>query len=76
MTMVAIYLMVCNAFKNDRNSVTSEDVVVGYLTAFKMIFNDIRPLVYRLYDEDKWGKIDYKIPEYKPLDKSPFENIK
>lgn len=54
-TMVAIYLMVCNALKNDRNSVSSENVVIGYLTAFKIIFNDIRPLVYQLYDEDKWG---------------------
>ncbi len=74
--MAAIYLMVCNAFKNGRDAVSSEDVVVGYLTIYKMIFNDIRPLVYNLYDEKKWGKINKKITKYKPLDESPFENMK
>lgn len=71
----AIYLMVCNAFKEGRDSVSCEDVVVGYLTVYKMIFNDMRPFVYSLYDEEKWGEVDKNIAVYKPLDKSPFENI-
>ena len=74
--VAAIYLMVCNAFKNGRESVNYDDVVVGYLTVYKMIFNDIRPLVYSLYDEEKWGEVDKNISVYKPLDKSPFENLR
>ena len=74
--LAAIYLMVCNAFKNGRDSVNYDDVVVGHLTVYKMIFNDIRPLVYSLYDEDKWGEVDKNISVYKPLDKSPFENLR
>ena len=34
---------------------TCEDVVIGYLTVFKIILNDMRPLVYSLYDEEKWA---------------------
>lgn len=74
--LAAIYLMVCNAFKNGRDSVNYDDVVVGHLTVYKMIFNDIRPLVYSLYDEEKWGEVDKNISVYKPLDKSPFENLR
>ena len=35
--------------------ITCEDVVIGYLTVFKIILNDMRPLVYSLYDEEKWA---------------------
>lgn len=73
--VAALYLMVCNAFKEGRDSVNYDDVVIGYLTIYKMIFNDIRPLVYSLYDEDKWGEVNENISAYKPLDKSPFENL-
>ena len=48
------YLMGCNALKEGRESITCEDVVIAYLTGFKIILNDIRPLVYELYDEEKW----------------------
>ena len=71
-TMASIYFMVCNAFKNGRDAVTYDDVVVGYLTTFKIIFNDIRPLVYSLYHEDKWGKVNKDLPKYNNLDKSPI----
>lgn len=49
-----IYLMCCSALKEGRDAVTCEDVVIGYLTYFKIIFTDIRPLVYKYYDEEKW----------------------
>ena len=48
------YLMGCNALKEGRDSINCDDVVVAYLTGFKIILNDIRPLVYELYDEEKW----------------------
>lgn len=71
--MAAVYLMVCNAIKNGRDNVSCDDVVVGYLTVYKMIFNDIRPIVYDLYDEAKWGCINKNLSEYKPMDKFPLE---
>ena len=52
--MAMFYLMGCNALKEGRDSITCEDVVIAYLTGFKIILNDIRPLVYELYDEEKW----------------------
>lgn len=52
--MAMFYLMGCNALKEGRESITCEDVVIAYLTGFKIILNDIRPLVYELYDEEKW----------------------
>lgn len=51
----AYYLMGCNALKNNRDSITMEDVVVGYLVSFKVALNDIRPLIDQLYDEKKWA---------------------
>ena len=51
----ATYLMGCNALKEGRDSISCDDVVVGYLTGFKLILNEIRPLVYKLYDEEKWA---------------------
>ena len=45
----------CSALKEGRDSITCEDVVIGYLTVFKIILNDMRPLVYSLYDEEKWA---------------------
>ena len=50
----AFYLMGCNALKNNRDGICVDDVVVGYLTAFKVVLNDIRPVIQKLYDEDKW----------------------
>ena len=50
----AFYLMGCNALKNNRDGISTDDVVVGYLTAFKVVLNDIRPIVRKWYDEDKW----------------------
>lgn len=41
----ASYLIGCNALKNDRNRMTYEDVIAGYLTTFKVMLNDVRPLV-------------------------------
>jgi len=41
----ALYLIGCNALKNNRNLITCEDVVVGYITTFKLMFNDVRSLV-------------------------------
>ena len=52
--MAMFYLMGCNALKEGRDSITCEDVVIAYLTGFKIILNDIRPFVYELYDEEKW----------------------
>ena len=49
------YLIGCNALKEGRDSISFEDVVIGYLTVFKIILNDMRPLVYSLYDEEKWA---------------------
>ena len=50
----AFYLMGCNALKNNRDGISCDDVVVGYLTGFKVVLNDIRPVIQKLYDEDKW----------------------
>ncbi|KZX10031.1 hypothetical protein [Methanobrevibacter filiformis] len=41
----AMYLMACNALKNNRDIVTCEDVVVAYLTTFKILSMDIRKYV-------------------------------
>ena len=49
------FLIGCSALKEGRDSITCEDVVIGYLTVFKIILNDMRPLVYSLYDEEKWA---------------------
>ena len=49
------YLIGCSALKEGRDCITCEDVVIGYLTVFKIILNDMRPLVYSLYDEEKWS---------------------
>ena len=49
------YLMGCNALKNGRSGISVDDVVVGYLTAFKVVLNDVRPVVRMWYDEDKWS---------------------
>ena len=49
------YLIGCSALKEGRDCITCEDVVIGYLTVFKIILNDMRPLVYSLYDEEKWA---------------------
>ena len=54
----AFYLMGCNALKNNRDCIVMEDIIVGYLTAFKVALTDIRPLVDELYDEDKWADED------------------
>ena len=51
----AYYLMGCNALKNGRSGISVDDVVVGYLTAFKVVLNDVRPVVRMWYDEDKWA---------------------
>lgn len=51
------YLMGCNALKEGRNSINSEDVVIGYLTTFKIILNDIRPQVWKYYNQEKWTNI-------------------
>ncbi len=45
----AFYLMGCNALKNNRDCIVMEDIIVGYLTAFKVALTDIRPLVDELY---------------------------
>lgn len=45
MGFCSLYLMGCNALKNNQNVITCEDVVVAYLTTFKLMFNDVRPLV-------------------------------
>ena len=49
------YLIGCSALKEGHDCITCEDVVIGYLTVFKIILNDMRPLVYSLYDEEKWA---------------------
>lgn len=49
------YLIGCSALKEGRDSISFEDVVIGYLTVFKIILNDMRPLVYSLYDEERWA---------------------
>jgi hypothetical protein len=49
------YLIGCSALKEGHDCITCEDVVIGYLTVFKIILNNMRPLVYSLYDEEKWA---------------------
>ena len=51
----SVYLMGCNALKCGRSSVNCEDVVVAYLTCFKLLLNDYRFLIYDLYDDEKWS---------------------
>lgn len=63
----AVYLMACNALKNNRDSVNCEDVIVGYLTGFKIIFTDITKLVYNNYNKEKWS-------EHNLIEKEPYEN--
>ena len=53
--IACIYLMGCNALKCGRSSVNCEDVVVAYLTCFKLLLNDYRFLIYDLYDDEKWS---------------------
>ena len=45
----ALYLSACSALKNNRDSISFEDVVTGYLTIFKLFYIDIRPLVKKGY---------------------------
>ena len=54
----AYYLMGCNALKHGREGISVDDVVVGYLTAFKVVLYDIRPVVRSLYDEDNWVDVE------------------
>ena len=49
----AYYLMACNALKNGRSGVSVDDVLVAYITAFKVALNDIRPVLRMWYDEEK-----------------------
>lgn len=51
----AFYLMGCNTLKNNRDAINVDDVVVGYLTTFKVVLNDVRPIVRRLYNAKKWA---------------------
>lgn len=46
------YFMACNAIRDGRDSVNCEDVVVGYLTNYKIVFTDIRTYVWKYYDQD------------------------
>jgi len=46
-----IYLIGCNALKNDRDILTCEDVVTAFLTTFKIFMSDLRPLI-PLIDEE------------------------
>jgi hypothetical protein len=46
------YFMACNAIRNGRDTVNCEDVVVGYLTNFKILLTDIRIYVWKYYDQD------------------------
>ena len=45
--------MVCSALKNGHSGITVDDVLVAYITGFKIVLNDIRPVVRMWYDEDK-----------------------
>ena len=45
----ALYLSACSALKNNRDSISFEDVITGYLTIFKLFYIDIRPLVKKGY---------------------------
>jgi len=40
-----IYLMGCNALKYNRDVITCDDVVSGFLTTFKILMSDLRPLI-------------------------------
>ena len=46
----ATYLEACNALKNNRDFITCEDIVVAYLTCFKILMIDIRPLIHLIID--------------------------
>ena len=49
LVFAALYLCACSALKNNRDSISFEDVVTGYLTIFKLFYIDIRPLVKKGY---------------------------
>jgi hypothetical protein len=48
------YFMACNAIRDGRDSINCDDVVVSYLTNYKIILTDIRNYVWKYYDQDKW----------------------
>ena len=53
-SFATLYVMACNAMKNNQDNINCEDVVIGFITCFKIIRENIKPKVYRLYDETKW----------------------
>ena len=54
----AFYLAGCNAVKDGRDTITCEDLVVGYLLTFRVLLSDVRPLVDEYYSEDMWWEYE------------------
>ena len=50
----AFYLAGCNAIKDGRDTISCEDMVIGYLLTFKVLLSDVRSLVDEYYCEDRW----------------------
>ena len=57
----SLYLAGCNAIKDSRDTITCDDLVVGYLLTFRVLLSDVRPLVEEYYSEDKWLEYNKKI---------------
>ena len=57
----AFYLAGCNAVKYNRDTITCDDLVVGYLLTFRVLLSDVRPLVDEYYSEDKWLEYNKKM---------------
>lgn len=54
---VCYYFMACNAIREGRDSINSDDVVFAYLFLFKIVLTDIRLYVWKYYNHSKWGEI-------------------
>ncbi len=66
----AKYLMACNALKHGRDSITCEDVVVGYTLTLKLLTEDIRDYVIKYYDKDT----NLKISDFEAAENNNVQN--
>lgn len=55
----ANYLAGANALKCGRDSISCEDVVIGYIVCINLMLSDVRPLVHELYDAEKWDNVKF-----------------
>ena len=52
----AKYLSGCNALKEHCDNISTDDIACGYLCVFKILFNDLKPYAYSIYDAKRWVK--------------------